>query len=125
MATERDIEQFIGDSFSSIWDLELLCELLDDPDNALNPAALVERMRASEQVVTQGAQALAVAGIAMLGADGRLHFQPVNDTVRDLAAAARGFYARFPGRTRRLIVSRQAPGLKAFADAFRLRKDRP
>ena len=125
MATDRDIEHFIGDSFSSIWDLELLCELLDEPGHAVNPAALVERMRASEQVVTQGAQALAAAGIAMLDDEGRLHFQPVNDQVRDLAAAAREFYARFPGRTRRLIISRQAPGLNAFADAFRLRKDRP
>ena len=125
MATDRDIEQFIGDSFSSIWDLELLCELLDGPDHAVNPSALVERMRASEQVVTQGAQALAAAGIALLDSEGRVIFQPVNETVREFAQAAREFYARFPGRTRRLIVSRQAPGLNAFADAFRLRKDRP
>ena len=123
MATDLDTERFIGDSFSSIWDLELLCELLDEPDHAVNPSALVERMRASEQVVTQGAQALAAAGIAMLDDQGRLIFQPVNDSVRDLAQAAREFYARFPGRTRRLIISRQAPGLTAFADAFRLRKD--
>lgn len=123
MASDRDIEDFICDSFASIWDLELLCTLLDNPSAAPSPAELVERMRASEQVVTQGATALAAAGIAMLDDEGRLRFQPVNAEVEALARGAQDFYSRFPGRTRRLIVARQAPGLNAFADAFRLRKD--
>ena len=35
MATEDDIEQFICDSFSSIWDLELLAAALGMPDEGL------------------------------------------------------------------------------------------
>jgi hypothetical protein len=123
MATDPTIEDFIGDSFSSIWDLELLSALLDHAGGALSRRELVEQMRASEQVVTQGAQVLSAAGFASVDADGRLQFVPVNEQVAALARQAVEFYRRFPGRTRRLLVARQSPGLSAFADAFRLRKD--
>jgi hypothetical protein len=125
MATDRHLEDFIGDSFSSIWDLELLSALLDHPDHALTQDHLVECMRASDLVVSQGTRALVSAGIASIDADGRLQFRPINDEVAQCARAAQEFYRRFPGRARRLIVARQSPGLNAFADAFRLRKDRP
>ena len=125
MATDPQIEEFISDSFSSIWDLELLSALLDHPDLALSQGDLVEKMRASELVVSQGARALASAGLASMDGDGRLQFRPINNKVEESARQACEFYRRFPGRARRLIVARQAPGLNAFADAFRLRKDRP
>lgn len=123
MATDRDLEEFIGDSFSSIWDLELLAAVLVQPDHALTQEELVARMRASDLVVSQGVQALVSAGMASLDAEGRVQFRPVNDEVAECARAANEFYCRFPGRARRLIVARQSPGLNAFADAFRLRKD--
>lgn len=123
MATDSNIEEFIGDSFSSIWDLELLSALLDHSSEALSHVELVERMRASEQVVSQGAQVLTTAGLASIDGQGRLEFVPVNDHLAGLARQAVEFYKRFPGRTRRLLVARQSPGLSAFADAFRLRKD--
>jgi hypothetical protein len=124
MATDREIEEFIGDSFSSIWDLELLSALLDEPALALSHDQLIERLRASELIVSQGARSLVSAGIATTDVDGRLQFRPINLQVEQSAHDAREFYRRFPGRARRLIVARQAPGLNAFADAFRLRKDR-
>ena len=123
MATDRDIEQFISDSFTSIWDLELLSVVLENPDRAQTAEELVERMRASGLVVDQGIQALVAAGMASIDAEGRLRFQPVNDELAQCAREACEFYARFPGRARRLMISRRSPGLTAFADAFRLRKD--
>lgn len=123
MATDRDIEEFIGDSFSSVWDLELLSALLERPGHSATAAELVERMRASELVVTRGIEALVAAGMASLDPDGTLSFQPVNEGIAECSRLACNFYLRFPGRVRRLIVARQTPGLNAFADAFRLRKD--
>jgi hypothetical protein len=123
MATDRDIEQFISDSFTSIWDLELLSVVLEDPDRAQTSRELVERMRASDQVVEQGIESLVSAGMASIDAEGRLRFQPVNDDLAQCAREAAEFYARFPGRARRLMIARRSPGLTAFADAFRLRKD--
>lgn len=123
MATDRDIEEFIRDSFTSVWDVELLSALLGRPGQSAKAGELVEQMRASELVVTRGIEVLVAAGMATLGMDGTLTFQPVNDRVADCARQACDFYARFPGRVRRMIVARQSPGLNAFADAFRLRKD--
>lgn len=123
MATDRDIEEFIGDSFTSVWDLELLSALLLRPGHSAMAGELVEQMRASELVVARGIQALVAAGIATLGDDGVLTFEPVNDKLAECAEQACEVYRRFPGRVRRMIVARQAPGLNAFADAFRLRKD--
>lgn len=124
MATDQQLEAFISDSFASIWDLELLSALLDEPELALSPEALVERMRASDLVVAQGTRALASAGIVLIDAKGWLQFRPIDPQVEQLAREALEFYRRYPARARRLMVARQAPGLNAFADAFRLRKDR-
>lgn len=123
MATDRDIEQFIEDSFSSIWDLELLSLLLDDPDAPWSAAQLVERMRASDLVVEQGMRSLIAVGLATVDNDQQLRFRPVSDDLAACALEARDFYRRFPGRARRLMIAKQSPGLTAFADAFRLRKD--
>ncbi len=123
MATDRDIEDFIGESFSSIWDLELLSLVLDQPEQRPTAAELVERMRASDLVVEQGIKTLVAIGLASLDSDGRLAFTPVNAQLEECARMACDFYSRFPGRARRLMIGRHAPGLTAFADAFRLRKD--
>ena len=84
---------------------------------------LAARLDVGGLVVEQGIQALVAAGMASIDAEGRLRFQPVNDDLAQCAREACEFYARFPGRARRLMISRQSPGLTAFADAFRLRKD--
>ncbi len=123
MATEDDIEQFICDSFSSIWDLELLTAALGMPDEGLTARELVDRMRASELVVEQGIASLVAAGIGGVDREGRFQFRPVNEDVEKNARRAHEFYQRFPGRARRLMIARQSPGLNAFADAFRLGKD--
>lgn len=123
MATDRDIEKFIGDSFSSVWDLELLSQIVDRPDQGMTAGELVERMRSSELIVARGIETLVAAGMATVEGDGRLRFRPINENVAEFARRTCEFYARFPGRARRLIVARHSPGLDAFADAFRLRKD--
>ena len=123
MATDQDIEQFIGDSFSSIWDLELLRLVVDAGDEALTSDELVAQMRGSHLVVEQGMQSLSAAGVATLEGPNCIRFAPVNQDVERCAREALAFYQRFPGRTRRLIVARQSPGLSAFASAFRLNKE--
>lgn len=123
MLTDREIEQFVGESFSSIWDLELLSVVQDNPERRSTTPELVEIMRGSELVVAQGIQTLVAIGLASLDGDGRLVYSPVNADLEECARGAVDFYRRFPGRARRLMIGRQSPGLTAFADAFRLRKD--
>lgn len=123
MATDPTIEQFICDSFTSIWELELLSVMLDRKGMAVTAAELVETMRASELVVEKGISTLVAIGLAETDAEGRLIFHPVNSDLEDCARRASEFYRRFPGRARRLMIGQKAPGLTAFADAFRLRRE--
>lgn len=123
MSTDRDLEDFISDTFVSVWTLELLSLLLDSPGAGFSHEELVERLRASDAVVSQGVSALVTAGLAVIDDKQSIEFRPTNDEVEDCARRSVDFYRKFPGRTRRLIISRSAPGLTAFADAFRLRKE--
>lgn len=125
MPSDADIERFISDSFTSIWDLELLSVIVEEPDSHLTAAELVQRMRASELVVEQGIRTLVAVGLASTDKSGGLIFKPVSADLAEDARKACDFYRRFPGRARRLMISRQSPGLSAFADAFRIRKDEP
>ena len=123
MATDRSIEQFIGDSFPSIWDLELLAIVIGAGDRSLSAAELESQMRGSRLVVEQGMQSLSAAGLVSFDGPDRIRFSPVDDDIARCARESVDFYRRFPGRARRLMITRQAPGLSAFASAFRLRKD--
>ena len=123
MTTDRALEDFISDTFVSVWTLELLSLLLDAPKSEYSHEELVERLRASDAVVSQGVSALVSAGLAVVDDRKCIEFRPVNEEIEDCARRSVDFYRKFPGRTRRLIISRSAPGLTAFADAFRLRKE--
>ena len=123
MKTDRALEDFIADTFVSVWTLELLSLLLDSPASHFSHGELVERLRASDAVVSQGVAALVTAGLAVVDEKGSVDFRPINDELDGWARKAVDFYRKFPGRARRLIISRSAPGLTAFADAFRLRKE--
>lgn len=123
MKTDRALEEFISDTFVSVWTLELLSLLLDSPTARFSSGDLVERLRASDAVVSQGVSALVAAGLAVVDDQQCVEFRPINARVEDCARKAADFYKKFPGRARRLIISRSAPGLTAFADAFRLRKE--
>lgn len=123
MPTDRTIEQFIGDSFSSVWDLELLAVVIEAGESGMTATELERQVRGSQLLVEQGIKALSVAGLVSFFEADRVRFAPVNAEVAQCARDAIDFYRRFPGRVRRLILAQQAPGLSAFADAFRLRRE--
>lgn len=118
---ELDLIHFITASFRSVWALELLLVLKREP-RVWHPAELVTTMRASELVVSKALDSLLAGGLAALEAGGA-RYMPVNDEVAGYVERTEKLYAARPDAVRRAIVSAQAAGLTAFADAFRLRKD--
>jgi hypothetical protein len=80
-------------------------------------------LRASDAVVSQSARNLAAAGLAVVDGEGGVAYHEGSAEQRALVAAAIEFYGRSPDQVRRLIVAQSAPGVSAFADAFKLRKD--
>ena len=115
------LARFIQSSFRSVWSLELLL-LLKDEQRACTQEQLVAALRASELVVSKALDSLVAAGLATIDADGAALYAPVNDDVADGVGQVEALYRSRPDTVRRLIVAASAPGLAAFADAFKLGK---
>ena len=123
MPDSNDLDAFIGSSFRSVWALELLKYLAENPESSHSADELIAALRASDAVVSQSVHNLEAAGLAVVDAEGRVGYHEGAGESAALVAAAIELYARSPDKVRRLIVARSTPGVTAFADAFRLRKD--
>lgn len=121
MPDRKELDSFIGTSFRSVWALELLKYLAENPGTYHTSDELIAVLRASEAVVSQSVQNLAVAGLAVVDEAGSVAYHEGPHAA--LVQAAIALYARSPDKVRRLIVAQCTPGVAAFADAFRLRKD--
>lgn len=123
MAIGQELENFIGTTFRSVWALELLCLLRQNRDRSLSHAEMVAGLRGSDLVVTQSVELLTVAGLIVVDARGDARFRPASRDLDALAEQTAALYAKSPATVRRMIVVAANPGITAFADAFKLRKD--
>jgi hypothetical protein len=123
MAASQDVEGFIRATFRSVWALELLCLLRQNRERSLSRPQMVASLRGSDLVVTQSVEALTAAGLVVVEVDGSARFRPASKSLEQLAEEAEALYSRSPDAVRRTIVAGSNPGIAAFADAFRLRKD--
>ncbi|HEU4650246.1 MAG TPA: helix-turn-helix domain-containing protein [Croceibacterium sp.] len=123
MPDRKDLDSFIGSTFRSVWALECLKYLAENPATYHSPDELIAALRASEAVVSQCIHNLTAAGVAVVDREGRVAYHELAGEDPTLVKEAIELYARSPDKVRRLIVAQSAPGATAFADAFRLRKD--
>ena len=123
MADQTQLESFIANSFRSVWALEVLRFLTNEPETFFTPAELIDRLRVSDAVIAQSVASLAAAGLIMSDNADRIGFYPGSDQRLAMVMAAIDLYEKRPDKVRRMIVARSSPGITAFADAFRLRRD--
>jgi hypothetical protein len=123
MVSRAQVEEFVRASFRSVWALELLCIMRKQGDRALTPDELVDGLRASHFVVSQGLENLESVGLVIRNPDGSARYCPASSELDGLVAEAEALYKSRPNAVRRLIISATSPGISAFANAFRLRKD--
>ena len=123
MADQRQLESFIANSFRSVWALEVLQFLADHPGASFTPEELITALRVSDAVVAQSVENLSAAGLAMADSEGRVAWHQGPAEQAALVRAAIDFYQKSPDKVRRLIVAQATPGITAFADAFKLRRD--
>ena len=121
MTPSEDLTRFIGSSFRSVWALELLLILKQEP-LPWPHAELVKTTRSSDLVVSRALDGLVSAGLAVDESEGAMYL-PINEDVAHCVDLLEQLYATRPDAVRRVIVSASASGVTAFADAFRLRKD--
>ena len=123
MPSEEDMEEFIRATFRSVWTLELLLFLRANKERNLSHAEMVAGLRGSDLIVTQSVESLAAAGLVVAGEDGTARYGPVSKALDAAVEGTEKLYRTSPDAVRRTIVAADNPGIAAFADAFRLRKD--
>ena len=123
MASDQEVESFIRATFRSIWSLETLLLLRRDSERWWTRGDIVAALRASDLVVSNSLDRLCVAGLVMVEEGGTARYQPVDPALDELVDGAEQFYTRSPDAVRRMIVASANPGITAFADSFRLKKD--
>ena len=121
-SSDEDVLQFIAASLPSVWALEVLLTLKADR-RSWSRDDLISTLRASEVVVSKAIDALVAAGLASIGDDG-VSYLPVNRQVEDCVERVEQLYRTKANVVRRVIIAANAGGMTAFANAFRLRKDR-
>ncbi|WP_166037425.1 TrmB family transcriptional regulator [Sphingosinicella sp. YJ22] len=123
MASDQEVESFIRATFRSTWSLETLLLLRRDSERWWTRGDIVASLRASDLVVSNSLERLCVAGLVMVEEGGTARYQPVDPALDDLVEGTEQLYARSPDAVRRMIVAATNPGITAFADSFRLKKD--
>ena len=123
MPSDEDVSSFIRSTFRSVWALELLCFLRQEPEVARSHSEMVAGLRGSDLVVIQSVESLTAAGLVMVEADGSARYSPASGKVGALADRSEALYKKSPDAVRRMIVAAANPAITAFADAFRLWKD--
>jgi hypothetical protein len=123
MPSDEDVSTFIRSTFRSVWALELLCFLRQEPGRGRSHEEMVAGLRGSDLVVTQSVESLTAAGLVIAEADGSARYSPASGDMDEAVERAVALYKRSPDAVRRTIVAAANPAITAFADAFRLRKD--
>lgn len=123
MPSKLEVANFIRSTFRSVWALELLCFLRQHEGRSLTPAEMVSGLRGSDLVVTQSVEALAAVGLVLCESDGSARYAPASRALAKMVERTEALYRSSPDAVRRMIVAAANPGITAFADSFRLRKD--
>lgn len=121
-SSDEDVLRFIAATFPSVWALELLLALKRER-RPWPSDELVTTLRASDLVVSKALDALVAAGVASVDQQGAVYL-PVNADVESCVEQVEQLYRSRPNKVRRAIISAATSSATAFADAFKLRRDR-
>lgn len=120
---DRELAEFIQDSFRSVWSIEILLALHREAERAWEPGDLIAELRSSEAVVGRGLEDLLAAGMVLIEEDGTVRYRPVSPDQDHLTRLLADAYRVKPSAVRRLIVQGSDEKLRNFSDAFRIIKD--
>jgi hypothetical protein len=121
--SEEEALRLVGNAFRSIWPMELLLVLSQEPCRGRQIDALARELRGNSRVVMQGLDALVAIQLVTIDRDQAYRFQPASAELAELARELVDLYNRKPRAVMRAIFSTPADRIQTFADAFRIRKD--
>lgn len=120
--SDEDVLRFIAASFPSVWALELVLALRRER-RPWSHEELVSTLRASDLVVNKALDALVAAGLASVD-DGIAAYLPANRPIDECMDHVEQLYRSRPNAVRRKIISTRTSSAAAFANAFRIRRDK-
>lgn len=116
---DPDLAAFIEAAIPSVWALEALIVLKQNPEIVWATDDLVAEMRASTTLVTDCILVLQRAGL-VIEQTGSVQYAPASPALAALADALQDAYRQRPVAIVNMITSRRSDPLKGFADSFRL-----
>src|SRR5690349_6442057 len=94
MSVDNETERFIRSVFGSIWALELLLILRQEPEREWSHAELIDALRASDQVLMRSCTDLRAANL-IAEQHGRIRYAPASaDQDAQVALVAAAYKAR-------------------------------
>lgn len=118
-----ELQAFIRACVRSVWALELLVLLKQEPGKAWTAEALVQEMRSSTAVVTGALAAFEATGLVLQDPPEVWTYAPAAPALGQLADQLEAAYRERPGKVIKTIMSSPNDKLQSFADAFRFKGD--
>lgn len=118
-----DVVRFIRAHLGSVWALEAMLRMFQQPDQEWTAEALVRELRASPMVGADLLDQFERTGLISKSPQG-WRWQPRTPELAHLAAAVVSAYAVTPFAVIQTIVDAPKHQISQFADAFKFRKDK-
>ncbi|WP_457092729.1 hypothetical protein [Microvirga sp. P5_D2] len=120
---DDELRDFLRQALRSVWNIELLLWLYRHTGRSWLASELVQEMRASDLIVSQGIAGLQQAGLIMAEADGAYRYSAATPELDRLVQQLERVYRERPSVVTRALFSAPNDKLTTFANAFRLKKD--
>jgi DNA-binding MarR family transcriptional regulator len=117
-----DVKEFIGKHIHSVAQLEILLMLLREPERTWTSVEITKGLYLESQMVTQLLTDIVQRGF-VVRTESSFRYQPTSDADRQLIERLAQVYQERRVAVIAEIFSKPIDFIKAFADAFRLRKE--
>jgi hypothetical protein len=119
------VQKFILEHITSVAQLEILLLLQTNPNQSWTPAAVARELRIEPAGAQVQLAALLASGLIKFEPPENYQFAPNTPELKDASVAVAQAYLVRRVTVIGLIFSKPSDKIRAFSDAFRLRKDPP
>jgi DNA-binding IclR family transcriptional regulator len=118
-----ELQRFIARHIQSVEKLEILLLFFREPTRAWQPSEIFQQIQSNAGSVSQKVDELAVEGFVVREKDGKLRFAAKSPAIQARVAALDEAYRERRIKVIESIFSKTTEELRAFSDAFKLRKE--
>ncbi|MGN6582658.1 MAG: hypothetical protein ACTHJV_03030 [Rhizobiaceae bacterium] len=119
---DDELIEFIEGALDSVWSLELLLTLRQQPQRLWSADELVADLRSSQVVVRKSIDKLLASGLVVMDVDDSVQYRPASADQNELVGKLAEAYRIRPAAIRRIILRNASDQLRTFSDAFKILK---